>query len=183
MSGAGGTVTYNIYSLNPHQWGWNNVASGGTVTVTNGVVPPSNPVTLDPGVYAWKASYSGDTTNAPSKNHRGSGIEIVLRPGSSCPTGDGWMSVRCFHDNNGNGGGNGNQGNGGEDNHGGNSTGTVAGTTTTVGTPTGTVAGTTTRATVAGTATGGNGGGNGNWGNGGNERPLSMVGLTGRTGH
>ena len=57
------------------------------MTVTNGVVPESDAVTLDPGVYAWKASYSGDTSNAPSKSFRESGIEIVLRPGSDCPTG------------------------------------------------------------------------------------------------
>ncbi len=50
VSGAGGTVTYNIDSLSSSEWGWNNVASGGTVTVTTGVVPPSNAVTLAPGV-------------------------------------------------------------------------------------------------------------------------------------
>ncbi len=138
-AGAGGTVTYNIDSLSPSEWGWKNVASGGTVTVTNGVVPPSDAVTLDPGVYAWNASYSGDTLNAPSKNVRESGIEIVLRPGSNCPTGAGWLSVRCFSDshhgdhgngdgNNGNGGQNDNHGNGGQnDNHGGNSYGNNGG--------------------------------------------------------
>jgi hypothetical protein len=139
VAGAGGTVTYNVDSLSPSKWGWNTVASGGTVTVTNGVVPPSDAVTLGPGVYAWNASYSGDTLNAPSKNERESGIEIVLPPGSNCPTGVGWLSVRCFSDshhgdqgngggNNGNGGqndnGGGNNGNGGQnDNHGGTSYG------------------------------------------------------------
>ncbi len=37
------TVTYTVYSLHSSdwQWGWDKVASGGTVTVTGGVVPPS----------------------------------------------------------------------------------------------------------------------------------------------
>ena len=103
------------------------MASGGTVTVTDGVVPPSDAVTLDPGVYAWNASYSGDTLNAPSKSVRESGIEIVLPPESNCPTGAGWLSVRCFRTrittNNGNG----------DDNHGGNKSATVAATTTSGG--------------------------------------------------
>ncbi len=96
-TGAGGTVTYSIYTLNPHHWGWNKVASGGTVTVTDGVVPPSSPVTLDAGVYVWKAAYSGDALNAPSSSRKASGIEIVLPAGPRCPTGEGWVSVRCFH--------------------------------------------------------------------------------------
>ena len=125
-TGAGGTVTYDIYSLSPHQWGWTSAGSGGTVTVVNGVVPASKPVTLDPGVYAWKASYSGDALNAPSKSFRGSGIEIVLHPGSQCPTGSGWQSVGCFQHSHHGGNGFGNNG-GGDDNHGGNGFGNNGG--------------------------------------------------------
>jgi hypothetical protein len=35
-------------------------------------------VTLDPGVYYWQASYSGDVSNAPSASDFGSEIEIVI---------------------------------------------------------------------------------------------------------
>jgi Bacterial Ig-like domain (group 3)/Galactose oxidase, central domain len=63
---AGGTVTYTVYN--------NNIctsvfASAGTKTVTNGVVPASNPITFtnaQTGVYYWKADYSGDISNASS---------------------------------------------------------------------------------------------------------------------
>ena len=58
---AGGTVTYTVYtdtacSLNPQD--------GGTVTVTNGGVPDSNPITFNQtGDYYWQAVYSGDANN------------------------------------------------------------------------------------------------------------------------
>jgi uncharacterized repeat protein (TIGR01451 family) len=58
---AGGTVTYDLYDTAD--------CSGepiftSTVTVTNGVVPPSDPVTLDEvGTYNWVVSYSGDDNN------------------------------------------------------------------------------------------------------------------------
>ncbi|MDR3647488.1 MAG: hypothetical protein P4L20_00235 [Acidimicrobiales bacterium] len=105
------TVTYTVYSLSSWHWGWNKVASGGTVTVTGGVVPPSQPVTLGPGVYTWKASYSGDANNAPSVSRHGSGIEIVFRPFHCSTGGDGW-SDHCFHGS-GEGNHNGGQGNNG----------------------------------------------------------------------
>jgi hypothetical protein len=125
LPNAGGTVTYTVYALNPHQWGWDNhswgwgwhwnqVASGGTVTVTGGVVPPSNPVTLGAGVYAWQASYSGDDTYAPSHSHRGSGIQIVQRDHPDCWGDGGWS---CGHPSGDNGYGNGH----GNDDGGGNS--------------------------------------------------------------
>ncbi len=126
LPNAGGTVTYTVYSLNPHQWGWNNqswgwgwhwnkVASGGTVTVTGGVVPASSPVTLGAGVYTWQASYSGDDTYAPSQSHRGSGIQIVQHSNSGCWGGGSWS---CGHPSGGNGGG---YGNGGGNSYGGGS--------------------------------------------------------------
>jgi uncharacterized repeat protein (TIGR01451 family) len=58
---AGGTVTYSVFSDIDCT---NKVADGGTVTVTNGVVPDSNNVTFDhPGTYYWQAKYSGDGNN------------------------------------------------------------------------------------------------------------------------
>jgi hypothetical protein len=61
---AGGTLTYGVYSNNTCT---TLVASAGTVTVTNGVVPASNSVTLASlGTYYWNAAYSGDSLNDPS---------------------------------------------------------------------------------------------------------------------
>jgi hypothetical protein len=155
ISGAGGTVTYNIDSLNPSEWGWTKVATGGTVTVTGGVVPRSDAVTLDPGVYAWSASYSGDTLHAPSRSERESGIEIVLRPGSTCPTGVGWLSVRCFQDSHHDNHGGNYSGNGGQNDNHGNSGGSA----------------------------GGNGGRNDNHGNSGGNAGKSSDGSGGRNIH
>ena len=63
---AGGTVTYTVYSdancgLNP--------VSAGTVSVSNGVVPDSSPITFNSaGTFYWQAVYSGDANNAPAKS-------------------------------------------------------------------------------------------------------------------
>lgn len=58
---AGGSVTYTVYSDSACTA---KVADGGTVTVTNGTVPDSNPVTFNTaGVYYWQAVYSGDPRN------------------------------------------------------------------------------------------------------------------------
>src|SRR6266540_1080886 len=60
-SDAGGTVTYTVYSDNSCT---TSVASGGTKTVTNGVVPDSDAVTFNSaGTYYWQAAYSGDANN------------------------------------------------------------------------------------------------------------------------
>jgi hypothetical protein len=57
-SDAGGTVTYTVYSDSTCT---TFSADAGTVTVTNGIVPDSNPVTFnDPGTFYWQAVYSGD---------------------------------------------------------------------------------------------------------------------------
>ena len=43
------------------------MASAGTVTVTNGVVPNSNTITFNsPGNYYWGVTYSGDGNNNPA---------------------------------------------------------------------------------------------------------------------
>jgi hypothetical protein len=89
-SSAGGTLTYTVYELATceHGSGWwgssdsscsPTVVSTDTVTVTNGNVPNSSPVTLSSGIYSWVASYSGDALNKPSKSSIGSEIEIVSK--------------------------------------------------------------------------------------------------------
>jgi hypothetical protein len=61
-SDAGGTVTYTVYTNNTCTQGAQNA---GTVTVTNGVVPDSNPITFNSaGTFYWQAVYSGDAKNS-----------------------------------------------------------------------------------------------------------------------
>jgi hypothetical protein len=58
---AGGTVTYTVYTDDTCTQGGQ---SAGTKTVTNGVVPDSDPVTFNTaGDYYWQAVYSGDANN------------------------------------------------------------------------------------------------------------------------
>jgi hypothetical protein len=59
---AGGTVTYKVYSNNSCDS--LDPIDAGTVTVTNGVVPDSDPVTFNnAGTFYWQALYSGDANN------------------------------------------------------------------------------------------------------------------------
>ena len=75
---AGGTATYTVYSDSACT---TSVADGGTVTVASGSIPASNAATLStPGTYYWQASYTGDSTNAPSKSTCGSETETVTAP-------------------------------------------------------------------------------------------------------
>jgi len=56
-----GTVTYTVYTNNLCTLG---AVDGGTVTLTNGSVPDSNPITFNTsGTFYWQAVYSGDTHN------------------------------------------------------------------------------------------------------------------------
>jgi hypothetical protein len=60
-AGAGGTVTYTVYSDAGCS---TKFADAGTVSVSNGAVPDSNPVTFPTAAtYYWQASYSGDANN------------------------------------------------------------------------------------------------------------------------
>jgi Bacterial Ig-like domain (group 3) len=81
-SKATGTVTYTVYALvrvNKYPfWKWEPVASGGTVTVTAGVVPAPKAETLPAGTYEWQATYSGDSLNNPSASRFGSETEVVI---------------------------------------------------------------------------------------------------------
>ncbi len=76
---ASGTVTYTVYTDNACSLG---AVSAGTKTVTNGVVPDSDPVTFNtPGTYYWQATYSGDTNNAgPVSSPCQSEILVVNEP-------------------------------------------------------------------------------------------------------
>lgn len=59
---AGGSVTYTVFSDSSCT---TSVASGGTKTVTNGVVPNSDSVTFNSaGTFYWQAVYSGDANNS-----------------------------------------------------------------------------------------------------------------------
>ena len=61
---AGGTVTYTVYTDSACSTG---AQDAGTKTVTNGVVPDSDPVTFNStGTFYWQASYSGDANNKPA---------------------------------------------------------------------------------------------------------------------
>jgi hypothetical protein len=80
---ATGTVTYSVFSDSACTV---SAGSGGTVTVTGGVVPASSAVTLSgAGKYYWQASYSGDANNSLSTSTCGSEVETVS-VSSSPPT-------------------------------------------------------------------------------------------------
>jgi hypothetical protein len=71
---AGGTVTYLIFSNNK----CSKVLSVDQVTVSDGVVPSSTPVSeAKAGSYYWTAAYSGDANNASSAEGCGSEVETV----------------------------------------------------------------------------------------------------------
>ncbi len=58
---AGGTVTYTVYTDDQCS---QNPQDAGIRTVTNGVVPNSDPITFDSaGTFYWQAVYSGDANN------------------------------------------------------------------------------------------------------------------------
>jgi hypothetical protein len=75
---AGGTVTYTIYSDAACSA---FVQTAGTKTVSSGVVPNSDPVTMNvAGTFYWQAVYSGDATtgNSPSMSVCGSETVTVI---------------------------------------------------------------------------------------------------------
>lgn len=75
---AGGTLTYGVYTDNTCT---TLLASGGNVTVTNGVVPNSNPVTVSGvGTYYWNASYSGDALDDASDAGCSEVESVVIPP-------------------------------------------------------------------------------------------------------
>ena len=71
---ATGTVTYTVYDDEEFT---SLVATAGTVTVVQGVVPKSPAVTRTlGGSYFWRASYSGDASHAASKSICGAAGEV-----------------------------------------------------------------------------------------------------------
>ncbi|HEY5709093.1 MAG TPA: SGNH/GDSL hydrolase family protein [Solirubrobacterales bacterium] len=73
-SEATGNVEYSVYSdISCEEL----VTKAGKVTVSGGSVPASTPQTLEPGVYFWKAVYSGDSSNYESRSPCGSEILVV----------------------------------------------------------------------------------------------------------
>jgi hypothetical protein len=74
-SSASGAVTYNVYSDAACT---QLVSSGSAEAITTaGTFPPSQVVTLStPGTYYWRASYTGDATNAAATSTCGAGGEV-----------------------------------------------------------------------------------------------------------
>ena len=73
-STATGTVKYEVYSDGKCE---EPVASAGEVTVAAGTVPASSNESLPPGVYYWRAEYSGDETNPAANSPCGSEVVLV----------------------------------------------------------------------------------------------------------
>jgi hypothetical protein len=72
---ATGTVTYTVYS---DENCTTLYANAGTKTVTDGIVPHSDPITFNQvGTYHWKAAYSGDETHNPVISRCGDEILTV----------------------------------------------------------------------------------------------------------
>jgi hypothetical protein len=75
---ATGTVSYKVYSDAKCE---GEAVDAGTVSVTAGTAPASNPESLAQGTYYWKATFSGDgTLNQGSESSCGSEIETVGPP-------------------------------------------------------------------------------------------------------
>jgi hypothetical protein len=80
---AGGTVTYTVYTDSACSL---NAQPAGTVTVTNGVVPNSNPITFNSaGTFFWQAVYSGDANNNTATSACTS-EQVVIRPNPTIAT-------------------------------------------------------------------------------------------------
>ncbi len=90
VSTAGGSVTYTLYTDNLCSNPVPNSSS--TVSVTDGSVPPSSPVSLStPGNYYWQAAYSGDANDLASRSTCATETETVYLPGGP-PTVEGTVT-------------------------------------------------------------------------------------------
>jgi lysophospholipase L1-like esterase len=76
-SEATGTVEYAVYSDDECK---ELVIKAGKVTVEEGKVPPSEEEELEPGLYYWQATYSGDSVNDFSQSECGTEIGVVSPP-------------------------------------------------------------------------------------------------------
>jgi YVTN family beta-propeller protein len=95
---AAGTITYKLYSDGKCE---QEVASAGTVSVSEGKVPDSEAKTLAPGTYYWQAAYSGDVNNGRSTSECGAEIEKVERLEPRCPVNPPKVNVRWHYSANG----------------------------------------------------------------------------------
>lgn len=73
-SSATGTIEYSVYADSKCE---ELVSTAGEVTVTAGIVPPSEEVPLPSGIYYWQATYSGDLSHKAATSPCGSEIERV----------------------------------------------------------------------------------------------------------
>ena len=81
---AGGTVGYIVYSDSGCTTA---IASGGSVTVVNGVAPSSNPVAFNTfGTFYWVAGYSGDSKNIANASACGGETVTVVKATPSVST-------------------------------------------------------------------------------------------------
>jgi hypothetical protein len=89
---ATGTVNYKVYSDNECK---TEVVDAGTVTVSGGSVPASNPESLAQGTYYWQATYSGDgSLNEGSQSKCETEVETVgPPPPPPCTKVDGYAKV------------------------------------------------------------------------------------------
>ena len=79
IGSAGGTLTYTVFSDHDCTQFF---ANAGTKTVTNGLVPNSDPIMFDlAGTYYWQASYSGDAShNAASSSCDDERVIVTIGP-------------------------------------------------------------------------------------------------------
>jgi hypothetical protein len=81
---AGGTVTYTVYTNDTCT---ENPQDAGTKTVTNGVVPDSDPIIFNTaGHYYWQAVYSGDANNAGATSLCTSEHLVVVKQNTAMTT-------------------------------------------------------------------------------------------------
>jgi len=76
---ATGTVQYELYSDSRCEF---PLEDAGQVTLIGGTIPPSSALSLPPGTYYWRASYSGDVNNLGSQSVCGSEVQKVNEPPS-----------------------------------------------------------------------------------------------------
>src|SRR5207253_3227138 len=80
----GGTVGYIVYSDSGCQTAF---ASGSSVTVVNGSVPASSPVTFNTlGTFRWVAGYSGDANNVANSSSCGGETVTVVKASPTIST-------------------------------------------------------------------------------------------------
>jgi hypothetical protein len=76
--GAGGSVTYTVFTNSTCTAG---TQDAGTVTVSSGVVPNSNPITFSSaGTWYWQAVYSGDANNKGAKSPCTEEVLLIVAP-------------------------------------------------------------------------------------------------------